>query len=240
MIDLTKFTRKAKEALVLKNVELLETATAVEIYDKIQTENIAGFSYVQLCKLLTELVERNLLAKQLNGPTYTITQTGKDMKRNLNREIHELSLLLNKEIEENNEKKEIQITPEKTFNFPGIKTIPYTVQKFDNENEDRFFKELEKTLIYPFEGRGLGQGNYENYLLAFQNNKQIKFIAEVKSYDQEKKEIKIKKNTVKKLNPPISNSEMSCIRTGFQLCRTKQTISKKEEIETFLHILRKH
>ena len=62
-----------------------------------------------------------------------------------------------------------------------IKTIPYTIKRIPNQDDNRFFlKEIpKKGGYYNFEGRGLGKGNFENYIVMFVNSKYIFFIGKI-------------------------------------------------------------
>lgn len=244
-IDFTRISSLVNELLIMEILKYGELDTS-QIFRLIEMKGIIGLSYWNIHKILNNLLEKGVI-RNMEG-TYEITDLGLKTKEEYKERFNLISnMLLNESW--NIHKDEMisaidPITVESLFKgTKHIKTIPYTIKKIPNQNDNTFFlKDIpQRGGYYTFEGRGLGKGNFENYIVMFVNSKYIFFIGKVEEYDNETKSIYFDKGKVYKLRKPISENDLkNVLGDDFKFIRNKQTFSNENEIKLLKELIQKH
>lgn len=240
-IDFSKIAVSFQYGLILNILKNHPQCTSAEIAEISKLIGVTRFSYESITKLLYAMVNSNWIEKKES--VYMITKTGQhELESIVSNSKAAVALLENTPMNCQNNNHSHSLSSE-YLSAVGVKTVPYTVEKLDCEEEDFFLEFVPNSGdIYDFDGRGLGVGNFSNYIISFQNNNLIKYVAVLDYYTNlpGEKTMHLKKGTIHKLTTPISNLDMQIVQKNFRFIRNKQTLIDPDKVSAFKTLLEKH
>lgn len=253
-MNVSQGSKQINELIILTVLKKEGALLPSQLFEKIQTNGINGINFGNLNKILKGLYDNGVIRK--DDGYYAITDFGLnylDKQKTNFEDIYNFIFkyqIMTHFVGKEKQSKNIKIFNDLYCDCKAIKIVPYTELHFDNEDENTYFNETlpKQDFIYYFDGaRGLGRGHFSNYIIAFQNNNMIKFIAILDKYvdtfiDGERvKYMQLKKHSVIKLNNPISVFEIKKnVDLNFKFHRTKQTFNDLEIVGDFIHLFKEH
>lgn len=250
--DFTQLSTTANRLLVLKALEDAHARTPAEIQETINFNKAAGFGYSFLNKILAALTDEGMIERD-KYHLYSITEKGAEhISLYMNKLQNICGLFENfKNISAGSDVSDPQDKSSafKLYvNCPAVKFIPYSAAHLDTEKESDFFLSYlpSNGYLYEFDGRGLGTGNFQNYLAAFQNSNLVKFVAVIEDYSDTSKSggikaIKLKKESISKLTVPITARDIAAnVDSSFRFVQNKQAFEDTKRVADFLTLLSFH
>lgn len=217
--DFSQLSTTGNYLLILKTLEDGDPRSPLEIQAIIVHNNIMGFNYPFLNKVLLALVDAGLVQKR-DFHTYSITDLGYEYIELYREKLQHVCHVIDNFKKPSFGCQESDFEKERRINefeaCPGIKIIPYALRELDTANEKDFFIQFFPKYEYQYEfaKRGLGKGDFANHLAAFQNSNLIKFVAVIEGYIDDsrsggKKIMKLRPDSICGLNIPISAKDIS-------------------------------
>ncbi len=217
-------------------------SSPAEIFRVAAAEGINGLEYSNISKILSMLASSGDVQEILG--TLELTDDGRAHFQKRKDDLRDLVDLLEKDqwSLSSNQNVNTELLHELLVNCREIKLIPYSIRYLPNGDDSFFLQELpKKNWIYEFEGRGLGKGNFQDDLMLFVNSGYVFFAGIADSYDNEKKELRLKPDTVKKFSRPISAKDIEAkLGEPFKFIRNKQTFSSAETVEKMIDLVECH
>ena len=162
-IDFSKIAVSFQYGLILNILKNHPQCTSAEIAEISKLIGVTRFSYESITKLLYAMVNSNWIEKKER--VYMITETGQHELESIGSNSKAaVALLENTPMNCQNNNHSHSLSSE-YLSAVGVKTVPYTVEKLGCEEEDFFLEFVPNSGdIYEFEGRGLGVGDFSNYI----------------------------------------------------------------------------
>lgn len=247
-IDFSMIGSSVINLLILSVLKERQNCTPNEILDCINQNRISGISYAAINRQLPLLVSDGF-ADKISIGRYSITKKGMEESCKLHSYIEDvMKSILNFDTNIiqtghcNHKANPDQLAIFKRCQV--VKILPYTLESFDDCDEDAYFlTELPANeYVYEFNNKGIGITS-PGTLIAFRNSSLIKFIGILETYDADERIdgcrfMVLRQNSVFKLTVPITEDDIrKYIDKNFHFIRNKQTFSDENQVSSFLQLL---
>lgn len=252
IVNISEVIGGVSELVVLKILACLLCASPAEICAFMEQCGIVGLSPVNTHKVLTRLLVAGYIEKDM-GYQYFLTEKGRNFAEKLFHVVEcfvaKLSAFKEGVPSERLGHNDVPVKKQSIYDSCcGVKFIPYVVERLDRAEDEFFlhFLEHENGSVYEFDSRGLGLGDFSDFLVAFQTGSEVRFVAVIDYYADEtktggKKFMKLRKKTVCKFEIPISASEIrNAVDDKYRVIRNKVTFTDPKRVRLFIDLVKKH